>query len=60
MASTLDTFISTATSGDCRADIKDLIENEIAAIFTIEVQKAAKEFREISRSSKKRRERQHC
>ena len=60
MASTMDVFISTPSSGECRADIKDLIENEIATIFFTEVQKAAKEFKEIGKSSKKRRESQRC
>jgi len=56
----MDVFISTPSSGECRADIKDLIENEIATIFFTEVQKAAKEFKEIGKSSKKRRESQRC
>jgi hypothetical protein len=59
MANSAGMFITSAATGDCRVDIKDLIENEIAAIFVSEAQKAAKEFKEIGRSSKKRREKQH-
>ena len=59
MTMTMDMYAPVESSSECRADIKDLIESEIAAIFTIEVQKAAKEFKLIGRSSKKRRVGQH-